>query len=449
MTISDRLDGLIRLMHDASGEYEHVAATTRRALAIGIITVESSVIEQLEAVVRKLDTEIGNDDAKIDFAVWQDHAFFKRAVKLFNPENYIDEEVDEAAMNRMIGIFPLKSSNTFTEETAKKMKTSLKMLSNDAVLHHEDIALALHNGIDRIVRLLKEIKRKTRQAPKEYFEDYCEELLEEGLGLVVQLASRNYRAWKDEHEWDCLQALEDKRMQEVLTLLQSGVFSHDSRPTNREIMGCKIKIMPEALEHDMEIPEGIDVECARFSRYVKMKGDVMVIDRAKLGKYLYLHQRELSESEVTALKFFNQKLRMIHEDIGRVDNSPLLVPSSSPVPPEEERETQGICSIICRLHKENVLKKMGDWGLLLTAMNQTEGMPNFDTPSSFVSYLSDSHQFKGVELPSESSVSKMVRKMCGMFPEWTFTDTTDIREVNRRVNVGRRLISAVRAAKLI
>ena len=52
MTISDRLDGLIRLMQDASGEYEHVAATTRRALAIGIITVESSVIEQLEATAR-------------------------------------------------------------------------------------------------------------------------------------------------------------------------------------------------------------------------------------------------------------------------------------------------------------------------------------------------------------------------------------------------------------
>ena len=380
MTISDRLDGLIRLMHDASGEYEHVAATTRRALAIGIITVESSVIEQLEAIVRKLDTEIGNDDAKIDFAAWQDHAFFKRSVKLFNPENYIDEEVDEAAMNRMIGIFPLKSSNTFTEETAKKMKTSLKMLCNDTVLNHEDIALALHNGIDRIVRLLKEIKRKTRQAPKEYFEDYCEELLEEGLVLVVQLASRNYRAWKDEHEWDCLQALEDKRMQEVLTLLQSGVFSHDSRPTNREIMGCKIKIMPEALEHDMEIPEGIDVECARFSRYVKMKGSVMVIDRAKLGKYLYLHQRELSESEVTALKFFNQKLRMIHEDMGRVDSSPLLVPSSSPVPPEEERETNSSGNMKRDVDTLSMLKPIfyNNEAEVRQFLKEIEGMPHND-----------------------------------------------------------------------
>lgn len=108
-----------------------------------------------------------------------------------------------------------------------------------------------------------------------------------------------------------------------------------------------------------------------------------------------------------------------------------------------------ICSIISKLHEEKVLKYMGDWGLLMTAMNQTDGLPSFDTPSSFLTYLADSNQFDGIEIPSESSVSKMVRKMRGLFPNWTFTDTTDTTEVNRRINVGRRLVSAARGAKLI
>ena len=108
-----------------------------------------------------------------------------------------------------------------------------------------------------------------------------------------------------------------------------------------------------------------------------------------------------------------------------------------------------LCSIIRKLHEENVLKKMGDWGLLMTAINQTDGLPYFDTPNSFITYLSDSQQLDGIELPSESSISKMVRKMRGMFPDWTFTDTSDVMEVNRRNNVGRRLVSAARAAKLI
>ena len=114
-----------------------------------------------------------------------------------------------------------------------------------------------------------------------------------------------------------------------------------------------------------------------------------------------------------------------------------------------ENITGTLCSIIRKLHEENVIKKMGDWGLLMTAMNQTDGLPDFETPISFITYLADSQQLEGIELPSESSVSKMVRKMRGMFPDWTFTDTNDIMEVNRRINVGRRLVSAARAAHLI
>lgn len=115
----------------------------------------------------------------------------------------------------------------------------------------------------------------------------------------------------------------------------------------------------------------------------------------------------------------------------------------------EDNDTGTLCSIIRKIHEENVLKKMGDWGLLMTAINQTDGLPYFDTPNSFITYLSDSQQLDGIELPSESSISKMVRKMRGMFPDWTFTDTSDVMEVNRRINVGRRLVSAARAAHLI
>ncbi len=116
----------------------------------------------------------------------------------------------------------------------------------------------------------------------------------------------------------------------------------------------------------------------------------------------------------------------------------------------DKQDAAGLLSnIIRKLYDEDVLKKMGDWGLLMTAMNQTDGLPCFDTPSSFITYLADTLQLSDIELPSESSVSKMVRKMRGMFPDWTFTDTKDTTEVNRRINVGKRLVSAARSTKLI
>ena len=41
-------------------------------------------------------------------------------------------------------------------------------------------------------------------------------------------------------------------------------------------------------------------------------------------------------------------------------------------------------------------------------------------------------------------LAKMMGKTRGMFPNWTFTDTTDIMETNRRINVGKCFIAAVR-----
>ena len=101
-----------------------------------------------------------------------------------------------------------------------------------------------------------------------------------------------------------------------------------------------------------------------------------------------------------------------------------------------------IADTINRMKTSGELKKMGDWGLLMIAMNQTDDMPDFATPRSYVDYLSLELKIEGV--PCESSISKMVAKTRGMFPNWTFTDTTDIMETNRRINVGKCFIAAVR-----
>lgn len=103
---------------------------------------------------------------------------------------------------------------------------------------------------------------------------------------------------------------------------------------------------------------------------------------------------------------------------------------------------QLIADTINGMKTSGELKKMGDWGLLMIAMNQTDDMPDFATPRSYVDYLSLELKIEGV--PCESSISKMVGKTRGMFPNWTFTDTTDIMETNRRINVGKCFIAAVR-----
>jgi len=92
------------------------------------------------------------------------------------------------------------------------------------------------------------------------------------------------------------------------------------------------------------------------------------------------------------------------------------------------------------LQVEKLMKHMYDYTWVMEAMNQTKGMPDFITPSSFLAFVRD----LGVEnLPSKDSIELKQNKVSGKFPNWEFTDC-DSTEAQRRINVGRRFLSAYR-----
>ena len=440
-TVSERLDGLIQLMIDVSGEFEHLAVSARRMMALNIITVQSNVINKLTELSKQLDTEISNDDARIDFQTIQDGTLLRRTKPLFATAAYAGGNADETAIDEVVALFPLGESPTFTPELAGRVKRSLM---DTALLCPNDIVQALRNGMQHILTLLREIKKKMRFAPKEHFVGYCDAFFSTHLELSFTLAKRDYNSWKDEHECHSLQELEDKLMQEVLKLLASGVFSHASTPTIREKMNSKIKIAPEALKTDMILPEDIEVECARMARLVTTKGDMLRLDEAKLGKYLYLHHRELTSEEATALRYFKQMQLLIQEDMVKVKlaaetQNECLAPID--VTDKATATQQHIRNAIFTMTAEGTLQHLYDYTWIMTVMNQTRGMPQFNTPSSFIDYL----RKLGVKrLPSEDSINRKQNTFTGTFPEWTFINC-DTTEANRRINVGKRFMALFRA----
>ena len=93
-----------------------------------------------------------------------------------------------------------------------------------------------------------------------------------------------------------------------------------------------------------------------------------------------------------------------------------------------------------KLKEEKILKYKYDYTWVMEVMNQTENMPHFDTPSSFINYL----KAMGIEqLPSEDSINKKQNDFSGTFPEWKFKDC-DITEATRRINVGKRFLKIYR-----
>ena len=124
--------------------------------------------------------------------------------------------------------------------------------------------------------------------------------------------------------------------------------------------------------------------------------------------------------------------------------------AEEPVANEEEAQQEGrkevalparIRRAIEVMQQEEVLRYKYDYAWLKVIMDSTEGLPSFRSAQSFVDYL------KGLgvaEVPSESSISRYMDLPRGRHPQWTFADTSDGRECQRRNLVASRFLSLVR-----
>lgn len=98
------------------------------------------------------------------------------------------------------------------------------------------------------------------------------------------------------------------------------------------------------------------------------------------------------------------------------------------------------------MRNEKVFKHLYDYAYLMKVMNETDDMPNFNSPKSFLDYITD----LGItDLPSEDSIKKKVNATFDKHPSWTFTDTKgkDANEAKRRNAVGSRFLSICRKGK--
>ena len=107
---------------------------------------------------------------------------------------------------------------------------------------------------------------------------------------------------------------------------------------------------------------------------------------------------------------------------------------------EEMNDDVLIFQCIKQMDKEESLKHLYDYTWIMEVMNQTKGLPKFNTPSSFITYLKNN----GIKrLPSEDSINKKQNVFTGTFPDWEFTDC-DMSEGTRRINTGKRFLSLYR-----
>lgn len=294
--------------------FEELSPISRRLYATGIANELYQLESQLSIINEQMDTNLDMEDAYISDDVLT--RINQKFPKLFNESLYRENNQKDEEINKMIDIFPLnKEDYSFTSDNANKFKTGLRYICSEANISSRDYVYAITNELKEVFSLIVSINHKKSYIKDYQYEDFWYTILYRDDDLFSEKAINDYEKWKEEHDYQDIQVLRDKRTQEILKMLNSGVFNYDVRPVKREIDNCKIEIPEDALEEGMEIPEDIKTERARFSKYVYYKEDILCLDYVKLGKYIYKHFRELTDDQVDGLIYFDYLLLHIHDDM--------------------------------------------------------------------------------------------------------------------------------------
>lgn len=320
MLIGDKLELIRYTLVTFSKNFENYSAMTRRLMAIGVVTELFQLNKQLENLCLRLESEISVEDAEIDFDDWLTNNNWINGRGIFDIVSYHPQDNKDTVINHMTDYLPLgKDGYSFTPEQADTFKTCMHQLCDDEKVGARDIIYAINESIEHTIQLLNEVKRKKTNIPPYLFEDYWYSFVSDYVENIPVIDI--YEHWKEEHDDPDIDMLKDKQMQEILVLLKSGFLSHAAIPTRREIRNSVITINKDAFDRNTIIPEGVDLECARLSKFVEWKEDtILTINYEKLGRYIYKHHKDLTDKEKRSIAHFDMIMDLIHEDMAKLNS---------------------------------------------------------------------------------------------------------------------------------
>lgn len=313
--LNSDIEFLFKMIDNLSKNIDGLNPISRRLYLMGVISEMIPIITDLGIINDRLSSELTAEDARLKSLSSFCEDIGIGSLKTPHLDSN-DEEGEGYVINYITDLFPLDDKNyKFTSENLDRLKTGMRMLCSEANISDRDINFAFVKGMREICGLLYDIHEKKKRIKSERYEDFWYQIESRDGDLYIEEAQADYDRWREDHDNCDIQNLRDKVTQEILKLLETGIFNQDTTPTNRDIKNSVIKISDDALEPDMIVPDGIEIECARFSKYVSFKEDILVLDYKALGKYIYKHMNKISDEQIDALIYFNFMLWPIHHDM--------------------------------------------------------------------------------------------------------------------------------------
>lgn len=296
-----------------------------------------------------------------------------------------------------------------------------------------DLYQAIEKKVLEMIDLLKEVDRKLSEAPISLygqFYDYQKSLCDRSPVETM------YATYKRNVGVPTYDLLKDKQIFEVAELLKRKVLRFTQEPSQRETACVDLDTIRLHLPPGYVLPEGFEKCCARFKRFCSCDGNILKMDRNKYGNYLFQYFYDLTPEERQDLISLDILLDLIHQDMMRLSKEKKEV--NEPVVEVDER----VRAAIETMKEEKVILHLYDYTWVMAVMNETQGLPSFDSAQSFLTYL----ESLGIDsLPDVSNVKKEYNKMSDKFPDWKFQNK-DKTESDRRINVAKRFLNLYRKA---
>lgn len=328
MEISDKIKYLHKIITDVKDGNIIRMELFDRLFAIGVISYFNDINRLLEKEVDKLDFELNLDAVSIDFNKYLNRKTWTNNW-LFSDFETISKECGvpfsqgrdhTTEINQMMDYFPNGVDGYFfTPNTMQTFKEAMHHITNGERLAERDVFYALNAGLDKMLSLLEEVKQKTIH-PKVYlFNKLWSEIYEI---FDDDCFCDDYKEWKENNSDYGLDDLKAKQKQQIYKLLKTDFFRFCSMPTGAEVRKSTIMINSDDLPVGTIIPDNMDVECAKFARFVQWKGEcILSIDYEKIGQYIYKNYHKFDELEFYNITNFDRMLDAIHDDMAALKHS--------------------------------------------------------------------------------------------------------------------------------
>lgn len=300
-----------------------------------------------------------------------------------------------------------------------------------------DLRRWIEDDIEELKNMMKDIKRLTANIPSEHFTAFYEK---RSARIDIAPVEDFINEWKISIGKRTFKKVKAFQTSVVADFVNSGILGHAKDLPLGEVDEVDFEKVRSWLEPEYPYSKDFKKHCAIFRQFVRWKGHILILDTESYGEFVCMHMSEFTPKELMLIFQLEKKIMLINQEMM---NLPLE--ERRLVMAEDEAEAQDSVDIrvtyaLNQVKKERLIENLYDYTWIMGVMNDTDDMPDFDSPNSFRTYISG---LGFADLPSESSIKKEFGKMLGKFPDWTFIGK-DKTESDRRINVGKRFLNLYR-----